>query len=86
VDDVGLLSERDASVSDRLIEALDGFKAAIGERFVDESPKMFGWLELGTVSGLENEVDAVWHRQVLGSVPAGVVELKHDALGGPGAN
>ena len=50
--DIGLLSEREASVTDRLIEALDGFKAAVGERFVDEGPKMFGRLGLGTVGEL----------------------------------
>jgi hypothetical protein len=38
------------------------------------------------VGGLENEADAVVHSRVLGPVPAGIVELKHDALASPGAN
>lgn len=41
---------------------------------------MLGGLELGTVGGLEDEPDAVWHVQVLGAVPAGAVELPYDAL------
>src|SRR5262245_36277111 len=41
---------------------------------------MFGRLQLGTVGGLEDEADAVGHDEVLGSMPAGIVELQHDAL------
>jgi hypothetical protein len=41
---------------------------------------MLGRLQLGAVGWLEHEPDAVRHHQVLGAVPAGVVELKHDAL------
>ena len=36
-------------------------------------------LQLGAVGGLEDEADAVRHSQVLGSMPARVVELQHDA-------
>jgi hypothetical protein len=43
-DRVWLLDEGDAAVADRLVKALDGRKAAVGERFVDERPKMFGRL------------------------------------------
>ncbi len=85
-DRVELLCESQATFCDRVIEALDGGEAAVGERFVDERPKMFGWLELGTVGGLEHEANAVGHGEVLRPVPAGIVELKHDALGGPGAH
>ena len=78
-DCVPLVREGEAALSDRVIEALDGGEAAVGERFVDEPPKMFGRLELGTVGGLEYETNAVGHGEILGSVPAGIVELKHDA-------
>jgi hypothetical protein len=56
-----------------VIEALDGGDAAVGERFVDELPKVFGRLEFGTVGGLEYETNALGHAEVLGSVPAGIV-------------
>lgn len=63
-----------------MVEALDGGEAAVGEWFVDEPPKVFGRLKFGTVGGLEYETNAVGHGEVLGAVPAGIVELKHDAL------
>jgi len=43
-DCVWLLDEGDAAVADRLVKTLDGRKAAVGERFVDERPKMLGRL------------------------------------------
>jgi hypothetical protein len=70
-DRVALVCESEAPFSDRVIEALDGGEATVGERFVDEPPKMFGRLELGTVGGLEYETNAVGHGEVLRSVPAG---------------
>src|ERR1700739_519454 len=71
-DCVPLVREGEAALSDGVIEALDGVEAAVGERFVDEPPKMFGRLELGTVGGLEYEANAVGPREVLGAVPAGI--------------
>ena len=59
------MCEIEAALSDRVIEALDGGKAAVGERFVDEPPKVFGRLELGTVGGPEYETNAVGHGEVL---------------------
>jgi hypothetical protein len=53
-----------AAVAERLVKALDAVKATIGERFVDERPKMFGRLELWTVGGLKYEANAVWYGQV----------------------
>jgi hypothetical protein len=46
---VALVGEGEAALSDRVIEALDGGEAAVGERFVDELPKVLDQLELGTV-------------------------------------
>ena len=85
-DGVALVCESEAALCDQVIEALDGGEAAVGERFVDEPPKVFGRLELGTMGGLEYETNAVGHGEVLGSVPAGIVELKHDALAVAGAH
>jgi hypothetical protein len=73
----GLLREGDSSRAERLIEALDGFKASVCERLVDEGPKMFGRLQFGAVGGLEDETDAIGHDQVLRAMPAGIVDLKH---------
>ena len=74
-----LLGKGDAAIADRLVEARDCREAAVGERFVDERPQMFGRLQFGAVGGLEDEADAVGRGQVLWAVPASIVELKHDA-------
>ena len=81
-----LLGKGDAAIADRLVEARDCREAAVGERFVDERPQMLGRLQFGAVGGLEDEADAVGRGQVLWAVPASIVELKHDALLGPGAD
>ncbi len=47
---------------------------------------MLGGLQLGAVGGLEYEPDAVGNGEVLGSMPAGIVELQHDALLTPRAD
>jgi hypothetical protein len=43
-DSVWLLDKGEAAVGDRPVKAADGLKAAVGERFVDEGPKMFSRL------------------------------------------
>jgi hypothetical protein len=63
-DGVALVRESEEALSDRVIEALDGGEAAVGERFVDEPPKMFGGLELGTMGGLEYKTNAVMHGEI----------------------
>jgi hypothetical protein len=40
-DGVALVCEIEAALSDRVIEALDGGEAAVGERFVDEDTATF---------------------------------------------
>ena len=47
---------------------------------------MLGRLQLGAVGGLEDEADAVGTARFFRSMPAGVVELQHDALVGSGAH
>src|SRR5436190_20781588 len=85
-DHFGLLNEGEAALANYLVEVLDGLEVAVDERLVDEGPQMLGRLQLGTVSRLEDEPDAVRHGKVLRSVPAGVVELQHDAPVRPGAD
>ena len=40
----------------------------------------------GTVSGLEDEMNAIGHAHIVGAVPTGPVELQHDALFAPGGD
>ena len=85
-DRVWLLDEGNAAVADRLIKALDGRKALIGERLVDEHPKVLGRLQFRAMGRLEDEADTIGDGQVLRTMPACIVELKHDALLGPRAD
>lgn len=85
-DHVTLLGETDATLGHGAVEFFDGHEVAVDQRLVDEGPKMFGGLQLGTVGRLEHEPNAVRDGEVLGSMPAGVVELKHDALLAAGAD
>ena len=85
-DSVALLGESDAAIADRLIEALDGRKTLIGERLVDEHPKVFGRLQFRAMGRLEDEADTVGDGEVLRTMPACIVELKHNALLGPRAD
>ena len=75
-----MLREGDAALADLLVERLKAFEKGVDQRFVDELPKLLGRLQLGTVSGLKDETDAVRNGQVFRTVPAGVVELKHNPL------
>ena len=85
-DHVDLLGESKTAVADHPVESLDGFEATIGERFVNERPQVFSRLQFRAVGWLKNEADAVGHDQVLWAVPAGIVELQHDALAGSGTD
>ena len=81
-----LIGECDAALAHGLVEVLDGLEVAVDERLIDEGPQMLGGLQLGTVGGLEDEPDAVWNDEVLGPMPAGIVELQHDAPLAPRAD
>jgi len=63
-DHFGLLHQCDAAIADCAIKCCDAVEAAIDERLVDEVPKVFGRLQLGTMGGLEDETDAIGDDQV----------------------
>ena len=75
-----LLGECDATFADGVVEILDGVEVAIDEGLVDECPQVLSGLQLRAVGRLEYEPKAVGHRQVLRTMPAGIVDLQHDAL------
>jgi hypothetical protein len=57
----------------------------IDDRLVHHGPEMFGWLEFGRIGRQEDEADPVGDGQVLGSMPARVVEHEDDAALAAGA-
>lgn len=77
-DHFGLFHQSHAAIADRLVEALDVFEAAVGERLVDELPEMLGRLQFGAVSGLEDQPDSFGHIDVFRTVPAGLIDLQHE--------
>jgi hypothetical protein len=73
------MGEGDAALAHGFVEVFNSLEVAVDEWLVDEGPQMLGGLQLGTVGGLEYEPDAVWNDEVLGPMPASIVELQHNA-------
>jgi hypothetical protein len=65
---------RSAIAASRLF---DRFEVFVGERLVNERPEMFSGLKFRGARRLVDESDPIRNRQVFGSVPAGIIELKH---------
>ena len=84
-DDFFVLREIAASLGNDGIEIVDGVEVGVGERLIDERPQVLGGLEFRAVGWLVDEPDAVGNGKVLRTVPAGIVELKHDDAVAPGA-
>lgn len=82
----GWTVEPAASLGDDLVEFGERIEIFIDDRFIDERPKAFRWLQLGTVGGQEDELDAVWNVQPDGTVPPGIVEDEDDDAVAPGAD
>jgi hypothetical protein len=57
----------------------------IGDRLIHQRPEMLGRLEFGRVGRQEDEADPLGDGQVLGAMPAGVVEHEDDAALAAGA-
>ena len=77
-DGVGLVRELDAAFFDGMIEVLEGLEGAIGDGLVGERPEAFGGLQLGAVGRQVFDVDAAGNLELLGAVPAGVVDGEDD--------
>jgi len=77
-DGVAIAMQMAASACEGFIEILDSIEVFVDEGLIDERPKMLGRLELGTVGGQEDQPDSIGNRQVLGTVPARVVENQND--------
>jgi hypothetical protein len=65
------------SLGDSGVEMFDRFGVFVGERLVNERPEMFSGLKFRGARRLVDESDPIRNRQVFGSVPAGIIELKH---------
>jgi hypothetical protein len=57
----------------------------VGDRLVDQGPQPLGRLQLRAIRRQERQCDPVRDGQVLGAVPAGVVQHEHDVALAAGA-
>lgn len=55
-----VLMQMAASCGNDRIELVDGLEVSVGERLIDEGPKVLGGLQFGAIGGLIDEPDAVW--------------------------
>ncbi len=85
-DRVGLADELSASTRDHAVEVSESSEVSVGEGLVDEGPEVLGGLQLRTVGRLVDEAHTLGDGEVLGPMPAGVVELQDDTLGWPRAD
>src|SRR3954468_20059082 len=60
-------------------EVVERGEMPIGDRLIHQRPEMLGRLEFGRVGWQEDEADPLGDGQVLGAMPAGVVEHEDDA-------
>src|SRR4051812_45138716 len=75
--------EDSATVCDGSFEIGERFEVLVGERLVDNRPKVLGRLQLGGVARQVDEPETLGHDQVRRAVPAGVVEHKRDMRSRP---
>ena len=77
-DGVAFVGEGGASFADDLVEFIDCRDMFIDDRFLDERPQRFGWLQFGRVGRQEDQSQAVWDMEPRFAMPTGVVENEHD--------
>ena len=77
--------EKAASRGHCSIEIVDRIEVFVGERLIDEGPKVLGRLQFRAVGRLIDEPDTVGKRQIFRSVPTRIVELEHDGAVASGA-
>jgi hypothetical protein len=84
-DGFSVLIQMAASLSEDLIEIVDGVEVLVGERLIDERPQVLGGLEFGAVGRLVDQPDAIGDGEIFWPVPAGIVELENDDALAPSA-
>jgi hypothetical protein len=77
--------EPPAALGDGGLEVGERGEVPIDDGLVDQRPEMLGGLEFRTVGRQEHQADPVGDDQILGSVPAGVVQHEDDVALAPRA-
>lgn len=85
-DESRLRLERDAALSLRLLELVDGGEMAVEEWRVGEPPQMLGRLQFWGVGRQKVEVDVVRHAHAQAGVPSRAVQDEDNLLVWAGAD
>lgn len=85
-DELRLVGEGGAAAVEGFGQRIDALEGPVGDGLVGERPEPFGGLQLRRIGRQEAEPDAVGRAQLLGDVPAGVVEQHDDDLVAAGAD
>ena len=83
LDRAALALQHTAAGHERRFERIKIREGAVGDRLVHQPPQPLGRLQLGGGRGQEGEVDPRWQHQLLGGVPASLVEHQHRPLRRP---
>ena len=78
LDLLALLSEGDALGGDFLVEVCDGRDVLVNYRLVNERPKSFGGLQLGTIRRQINEANTIGDFEIGWPMPSRIVEHEQD--------
>lgn len=70
----GLLGEGDTLGGDFLVELGNGRDVLVDNGLIEQSPKSFGGLQLGTIGRQINEANTIWDFQVGRPMPSCIVE------------
>ena len=75
---VRLFGKGDALAGDFFFEFFDSRDVLIDDRLIDERPKGFGGLKLGTIGGQINQANPIGDFQIGWPMPARIVEHEQD--------
>ena len=78
LDLLALLGEGDALGGDFLVEVCDGRDVLVNDRLVNERPKRFGGLQLGTIRRQINEANTIGDFEIGWPMPSRIVEHEQD--------
>ena len=81
-----VLHERDAALAHGFVEVFDGLEVAIDQGSSTKAHRCSAGCNSGLWAGWNTSRMPSGTDEVLGSMPAGIVELQHDALLRPGAD